>query len=202
MRFGLTVLIAIMALSSASLIAAAEPPLAILMPGGSGAPKPGDFLMRNRARLEQAGFEIAVASTSGQAVLAAKRAHGKGQKVFLLGISLGVSRATAALTAGATADAAVFFSGAYTTARSQMPSPGKLPPTLMVHHRQDKCPVTTPASAEAFRRWSGGKVSRIVWIASTGSELHWVCGPRAAHGYFEKDSEPISAAIHFLKSRR
>ena len=201
MRFVLKALFTLSLLLWANSIAAAQPPLAILMPGGSGAAKPTDFLVRNRARFEHAGFQTVVISTPGPAVQAAKAAHAKGQKVFLVGISLGVSRAAAALQAGAPADAAVFFSGAYTNARSAMPSPGKLPPTLMVHHRMDQCPVTTPASAEAFKQWSGGRVSRIVWISSTGSTMHWACGPKAAHGYFEKDNEPISAAIGFLKAR-
>ena len=201
MRFVLTILFTLALSGWSAGIASAASSLAILMPGGSGAAKPGGFLLRNRARLERAGFQIIVASTPGQAVRAAKSAHARGQKVFLVGISFGVSRAMAALQAGAPADAAVFFSGAYSSARAQLPSPTRLPPTLMVHHRADQCPTTTPAGAEAFRRWAGGKVKGLVWISSSGSALHWVCGPKGAHGYFGQDIEPINAAIRFLKAR-
>ncbi|MEC9343451.1 MAG: hypothetical protein VYD64_06365 [Pseudomonadota bacterium] len=198
--FALAILASV-ALMPADPSAAAGSPLAIVMPGGSGVAKPGGFLLRNRTRLERAGFQVVVASTPAQAAEAARQAHARGRKVFLLAISLGVARAAAALEAGAPADAAVFFSGAYTTARSSLRSPDRLPPTLMVHHRKDGCPTTTPASAEAFRRWAGRKIARLVWVTSTGNTLRWVCGPRGAHGYFEKDLEPISAAIAFLKSR-
>jgi len=199
MRFALTVLIAL-ALSPWSAFAA-QRPLAILMPGGSGAVKATDFLVRNRARFEQAGFEIVYASTAGQALKAARRGRKNGQKVFFLGISLGVSRAAAAFAAGAPVDAAVFLSGAYSLARVEIGSPGKLPPTLMVHHRADGCATTTPASAEAFRAWAGGKVARLVWISSTGNDLNWSCGPKGAHGFYENDAEALAAAIAFLKSR-
>ena len=201
MRSGLALIVAFLLSLQAVSIAAAEPPLLILMPGGSGVPKSDGFLIRNRARLERAGFQIAVSSNSGQTLQAAKGARAKGRKVFLIGISLGVSRAAAALKAGAPIDAVVFYSGAYSAAQQELGSPRKLPPTLMVHHRQDKCPVTTPASAEAFKRWAGGRVTQLVWISSSGDTHHWICGPKAAHGFFEKDIKPIAAAIRFLKGR-
>jgi hypothetical protein len=180
-------------------VIAAEPPLVILMPGGTGTVKAAGFLERNQHEFERAGFRILFSTTPQQAVRAAREAHAKRQRVFLVAISFGVARAATALESGAPVDAAVFFSGAYEMARPQLDSPRRLPPTLMVHHRQDRCPTTTPQSAEAFMRWSGGKVGRIAWISSSGNQMEWACGSKGAHGYFGKDAEPMSAAIAFLK---
>ena len=180
---------------------AAGPPLVILMPGGTGAPKPGDFLIRNRKAFELAGFETLVSSTAHKTVEAAKSARANGRKIFLVGISFGVDRSVAALASGAPADGAVFYSGAYLLAQSRLGAPQRLPPTVLVHHRSDRCPNTLPANAENFRKWSGGRVARIVWIENSGSETAWICGPRGAHGFFMKDREAISAGIAFLKSR-
>lgn len=201
MRFRLiTILFTSALLQWANPVHATEPPLVILMPGGSGAPKTTDFLIRNKHQFERAGFETFVSSTPQMTIQAARSAHAKGRKVFIAGISLGVSRSASALAAGAPSDAAVFFSGAYRIAQAQLRSPRNLPPTLVVHHRRDGCPVTTPTYVEPFRRWSAGKVVRVAWIQSSGDNRNWACGPLGAHGFFQKDQEPISAAIAFLKS--
>jgi dienelactone hydrolase len=181
--------------------AAAGSPLVILMPGGTGAPKSSDFLIRNRSAFELAGFDTFVSSTAQNAVEAAKSARANGRKIFLVGISFGVDRSVAALASGAPADGAVFYSGAYLFAQSRLGTPNRLPRTLLVHHRSDLCPNTSPANAENFMAWSGGRVAKIVWINSSGGEDLWICGPRGAHGFFMKDREPISAGIAFLKSQ-
>jgi dienelactone hydrolase len=201
MRFrSITILFTSALLQWANPVHAGEPPLVILMPGGSGIAKPTDFLVRNRRQFERAGFETLVSSSPQMTVRAAKSAHARGRKVFIAGISLGVSRSASALAAGAPSDAAVFFSGAYRIAQAQLRSPKNLPPTLVIHHRQDGCPVTTPTNVEPFRRWSGGRVARVVWIQTSGDNRNWICGPLGAHGFYQKDQEPMSAAIAFLKS--
>jgi dienelactone hydrolase len=201
MLFRLMIILLISALVQwANLAVASEPPLVILMPGGSGIAKPTDFLVRNRRQFDRAGFETLVSSSPLMTVQAAKSAHARGRKVLIAGISLGVSRSASALAAGAPSDAAVFFSGAYQLAQSRLRSPKNLPPTLVVHHRHDGCPTTTPVNVEPFRRWSGGKVVKIVWIQTSGDNRNWICGPLGAHGFFQKDQEPMSAAIAFLKS--
>jgi len=178
---------------------AIEPPLVILMPGGTGVPKANGFLIRNKQEFDRAGFETVISSTSRTTIATARAAKARGQKVFIIGISLGVARSAAALAAGARADAAVFYSGAYQTARTRLGSPQSLPPTLVVHHGEDGCPVTTPRNVEPFRRWSEGKIVKLVWITGSQNSGAWACGPMGAHGFFGQDRKAISTAINFLK---
>lgn len=199
MRFGWIILLALAVLVFANPIAAQEPPLVILMPGG-GANRPAGYVVRNKQRFERAGFQVRVSTTSHHTVQAASNAKAGGRKVFLVGISIGAARALAALEVGAPADAAVFFSGAYAMGQLLLKSPKKLPPTLMVHHRRDRCPFTTPGSAEEFRKWAGERVVQLVWVETSGNEPLLSCSPGAAHGFFGKDLAPVSAAIAFLKT--
>ena len=170
----------------------------ILVPGGKGAPHPSGFLMRNKHQFDRAGFETQIASSARRTIQLAKSARKRGQKVFIVGMSIGAIKSAVALGSGAPADGAVFFSGNYKTIRARLGSTDNLPPTLVVHHRRDRCPGTTPANVEPFKRWAGGRV-RIVWIDSSGRHGS-ACGPIGAHGYFKKDRKPISAAISFIHS--
>ncbi|HMB46666.1 MAG TPA: hypothetical protein VKN63_00155 [Afifellaceae bacterium] len=155
--------------------------------------------MRNKKRFDRAGFQTQISSSGKQAMRAVRAARKRGQKVFIVGMSIGVIKSAAALGKGAPADGAVFFSGNYRVARARLGSPGNLPPTLVVHHRRDRCPGTTPTNVESFKRWSGGKVKKIGWVNSTGKRAK-PCGPVGAHGFFKKDQQPISAAIAFIRS--
>ena len=172
--------------------------LVILVPGGKGAPHPSGFLMRNKYRFDRAGLETQIASSARRTVQLAQAARKRGQKVFIVGMSIGVIKSAVALGSGAPADGAVFFSGNYRKVRARLGSPGNLPVTLVVHHRRDRCPGTTPANVEPFKRWAGGRV-RVAWIDSSG-ESGSACGPVGAHGFFRKDEKPISVAISFIRS--
>ena len=201
MRRSVMILVVAAFVPWAPLTVAAEQPLVILVPGGKGAPQQDGFLMRNKQRFDEAGFQTVVSTTPPEIVQAAKTSRAKGQKAFVVGMSIGVIKSAAALGAGAQVDGAVFFSGNYKKARDHLGSPGNLPPTLLVHHRHDKCDGTTPRNVEPFGEWSGGKVERVVWIQSSGNNRGAPpCGVFGAHGFYRKDAEPISAAIDFIKS--
>ena len=178
---------------------AAADTLVILVPGGKGAPDARGFLMRNKRRFEGAGFDTQIAGSARRAVQAVRAGKRQGRKVVIVGMSIGVIKSAVALAAGAPADGAVFFSGNYRTVRGRLGSPGNLPPTLVVHHRRDRCQGTAPAHVEPFGRWAGSRV-KIVWIDSTGRNAA-PCGPAGAHGFYGKDQQPISAAISFIRSR-
>lgn len=174
--------------------------LVILVPGGEGDPKPIDFLMRNKSRFDNAGFKTAIGKSGREIGGLARSAQRNGQDVYIVAMSIGVLKSAHALGRGAMANAAVFFSGNYDRAKSSIGSPDNLPPTLLIHHRKDACPGTTPKNVEPFKAWSSGKVQNIVWIVSTGKKSQ-PCGPVGAHGFFRKDNQPIDAAIQFIKSR-
>ena len=179
--------------------AQAQDRVAILMPGAGGG-LPNDFLVRNKARIEGAGIRTVMTTSPAQAVTISQAETAKGNKVVLVGMSLGVTHAASALAAGAKVNGAVLVSGMYEEARANLGSPSRLPATLMIHHVADLCPVTSPAIARRFAQWSGGKAS-IRWIDITGVSEGRYCGAKAAHGFYQKDGPAISALVGFVKGR-
>ncbi len=173
--------------------------LAILMPGAGGA-VPGDFLMRNQARIEGAGIQTLVTTSSSQAASVSQAETAKGRKVVIVGMSLGATHVASALAAGAKVRGAVLVSGVYEQAKANLGSPALLPTTLMIHHAADGCPMTSPDIARNFQQWAGGKAT-IRWINTRGGEDPRPCGPRGAHEFFMQDGPAVSAIVSFIKSR-
>lgn len=179
--------------------AQAQERVAILMPG-SGGGLPNDFLFRNKSRIESAGIRAIMTTSPSQAASISQAESAKGNKVVLVGMSLGVTHAASALAAGAKVNGAVLVSGMYNEAKANLGSPSRLPNTLMIHHAADLCPVTSPDIAKSFAAWSGGR-AHIQWINNTGVSEGRYCGAKAAHGFYQKDGPAISAMIGFIKSR-
>ncbi|MDP2411695.1 MAG: hypothetical protein Q8M26_15585 [Pseudolabrys sp.] len=185
-------------LGSQSAFAQARP-LAILMPGAGGA-SPIDFMVRNEDRIRAAGIETVVTTSPAQAVSLTKAAQAKGQKVVIAGMSRGARDIAQALASGARPSGVIFVSGVLGAVMSSLGSPAALPPTLVIHHRRDECDRTSPASAQRFVGWSGGKAS-LRWIDNTGAPVPNPCGPRGAHGFFLQDGPAVSAMIGFIRAR-
>jgi hypothetical protein len=174
--------------------------LAILIPGAGGA-TPIDFVVRNQARIEAAGFATQVTTSSGTAGSLAAEARQQGRKVVVVAMSRGVTTAASMLAAGVAMNGVVLVSGVgLDDMPGQLGSAARLPPTLVVHHQRDACPLTTPESAARFARWGGGKV-RLRWITNSGRPVPNPCGPRGAHGFFLQDGAAVSAIISFIGSR-
>jgi hypothetical protein len=191
--------IACLAFSLFTAPASAQGTVAVLMPGAGGA-VPSDFLMRNRSKIEGASIPTVVAVQPGEAVAAVKAQKAKGHKVVLVGMSRGTLFAAAAIKSGARPDALVLVSGIYGGVRGRLGAASLLPPTLIVHHRNDACPKTPPGSVGGFVQWSGGKAS-VRWIANDGNSPPNPCGPRGAHGFYMKDGAAVGAIVSFIKSR-
>jgi hypothetical protein len=168
----------------------------ILFPGSAGA-VPGDFLMRNRAAF--GGFATFVTTSPSQAVAIANSEHQKGNKVFLVGMSLGTEKVASALVSGAPADGAVLVSGIWDRTMGILGSPAKLPPTLAVANPNDTCPATPPSGAAQMAQWSHGKVS-LRLISETGPPVKKACGPFGGHGFFKKDGAAVAAIVGFIRS--
>jgi predicted esterase len=173
--------------------------LAVLMPGAGGA-VPIDFLVRNEGRIRAAGIETAVTTSPDQAASLVQAAIGNGRKVVLIGMSRGARDVAQALRSGARPSGVILVSGALGPAMQILGSPAALPATLLVHHRRDECPRTSPAIAQRFAAWSGGK-ARLHWIDNTGHAVPNPCGPRGAHGFFIKDGAAVAAIVAFIQSR-
>jgi dienelactone hydrolase len=179
--------------------AQAQDRVAILMPGAGGI-HPVDFLIRNKSQIEAAGIRTIVTTSPAEAASASQSESAKGNKVVLVAMSLGVTHAASALASGAKVNGAVFVSGVYEQAKSNLGSASRLPATLMIHHAADRCPITSPDIARSFAQWSGGKAS-IRWINNSGTADGRPCGPRGAHGFFMKDGAAVSAIIGYVRSR-
>lgn len=179
--------------------AQAQSRVAILMPGAGGV-HPADFLIRNQAQIEAVGIRTIVTTSPAEAASISQAETAKGNKVVLVAMSRGVTHAASALASGAKVNGAVFVSGGYEKAKSNLGSASRLPTTLMIHHAADQCPMTTPEIARNFAQWSGGKAT-IRWINNTGVAEGRPCGPRGAHGFFRNDGSAVSAIISFVKAR-
>jgi len=176
----------------------------ILIPGAGGA-SPNDFLIRNIAAFAAHGLQTKVATSAEEAVAAATAIRGSGGKALLVGMSAGTPTVAEAIAQGAPVAGAVFVSGTLMPGSAQrsvvaaLGGPGKLPATLVVHHRKDQCPLTPPSSVSAFLGWSGGK-ARASWIDG-GQAGGRPCGPMSAHGFIGQDQAAVAAIAGFARSR-
>lgn len=190
----------LIAAAASSAVAQDKRPLAILIPGAGGA-TPIDFVVRNEGRIAAAGFETQVTTSTGTASSLAATAKQQGRKVAIVAMSRGVTQAASLLASGTPMNSIVLVSGVgLDDMPGQLGSPAKLPPTLVIHHQRDACPLTTPDSAARFARWGGGKVS-LRWITNSGPPVPNPCGPRGAHGFYVQDGAAVSAIVGFIRSR-
>lgn len=175
----------------------------ILVPGAGGA-TPNDFLIRNGGAFAARGFQTTVAMSASDIISSAKSIRSGGRKAVLVSMSKGTLTAAEAISQGASVAGVVFVSGFMMPGTAgSVPSilggASKLPITLVVHHRGDRCPLTPPEGATAFVDWSAGKAT-----------MHWVeggesggapCRPMSAHGYFGQDIAAVSAITSFASVR-
>jgi len=173
--------------------------IAVLMPGSAGA-VPGDFLVRNEARIKASGIRTIVTTSSSTAAETIASETAQGRKVVLVGMSKGTTDVASALAAGAKPAGVVLVSGIYPTVMATLGGPDKLPPALVVHHLHDICRATLPAFATEFIGWARGK-ARLTWVNTTGPPGNNPCNAHGAHGFFNQDGPAISAVIGFIRSR-
>ena len=80
--------------------------------------------------------------------------------------------------------------------RAAIGSPAALPPTLIVHHRHDRCHVTPPGAVEPFKAWGGAKV-RVVWMDGGVNAGH-SCRANAYHGFNGLDGNVVATIARFV----
>jgi hypothetical protein len=150
--------------------AASAANIAVLMPG-SGGIVPGDFLVRNEARIKAAGIRTILTTSSATAAQTVAAEAAQGHKVVIVGMS-----------------------------KATLGTPDKLPATLVIHHSSDGCKFTLPSGATEFVTWARGK-ARLQWINTDGEPSSNPCNAQGAHGFFRQDGPAVSAAIAFIRSR-
>ena len=134
--------------------------------------------------------------------------------VTVAGTSRGTQRAAEGIAEGARPDKLVLTSGFLSEESTGQP-PGRarprsernvisllgdqslLPQTLVVHHRQDRCWVTSPAGVAPFLAWSKGK-ARVVWLEG-GEEVGDPCEAQGHHGFRGLDQKVVEAVAAFAK---
>ena len=122
------------------------------------------------------------------------------QPVALVGTSRGTQRAASAIASGAKPNAVVLTAGFLDDVRQTVGSPGALPRTLVVHHRQDQCRVTPPSAIDPFRQWGGAKVTVAWFDGGPGGQPY--CQARSFHGFQGLDGQVVTTVARFVLSAR
>ena len=198
--------------ASAVLLKSAHPHGAIiLLAGGDGQigvgdngfiAHPGNQLVRTRGAYARRSFAVLVPDCCVDVAAAVNymRAYGH---VTLVGTSRGTQRAAHGVAAGATPDRLVLTSGFLSDASGDsdnavntIGSPDRLPPTLIVHHRQDGCRFTRPEGVQPFLDWAHGK-ARVVWLDGGSVVSDNPCEAFAYHGFNGIDGSVVAAVGGF-----
>ena len=153
----------------------------ILMPGGDGkinatpdgrlARMKGNSLVRTADDFMKRNFVVLIIDADTDLQAAVEYMGKIKRPVIVAGTSRGTLRAAQGIAKGARPDKLVLTAGMLTpesghrslNVQSVLGTPEKLPPTLIVHHRQDGCRVTLPAGVEPFMKWAGRK-ARVTWL--------------------------------------
>jgi hypothetical protein len=156
----------------------------------------GNSLIRTRRSFVNVGFATLTLdswASPGTAIAAMRRIA---EPVIVVGTSRAATRMHRALDA----DALVITSGMLDHFQSNVGLPAALPPTLIVHHRQDACRVTLPELVEPFQRWGAGRV-RVVWL-SGGRNDGDPCQARGYHGFAGIEGPMVGAIVGFARNVR
>jgi len=184
----------------------------ILMPGGDGSINPGpsgeinsligNQLVRTRNAYVAYGLAVLVADADLDLARAVQFMARIKEPVTVIATSRGTIRAAVGISRGAKPNALVLTSGFLTSESGGVPNvasilgtPAALPPTLVIHHRNDGCKFTQPAGVAPFIVWSGGR-ARPVWL-SGGVSLGNPCEAQAYHGFNGLDDEVVTLAAGF-----
>ncbi len=158
----------------------------------------GNWIIRTRAAYARSGIASIALDANADPAKAVEYMRSIAPRVIVVAMSRGALKVAGSLSAKP--DGIVFASSMLDEARSMIGDPGRLPPTLIIHHKQDTCRVTLPESAVAFQQWTGGK-ARLLWIdggTSTGNP----CQARAYHGFIGREGQVVSAITSFAGSLR
>ena len=184
----------------------------ILMPGGDGSINPGpngevrglnqNQLVRTRNAYLARDIAVLVVDAGVDLAHAVQFMGRIKEPVKVMATSRGTIRAAVGISLGAKPNALVLTSGFLSKESGSVPnvasilgSADKLPPTLVIHHRNDACRLTQPAGVDPFILWSAGR-ARAVWL-SGGVSLGNPCQALAYHGFNGLDDQVVTLAAGF-----
>ncbi len=124
--------------------------------------------------------------------------------VIVVATSMGTHRAAQGLVAGAMPDRLVLTSGLLSkasgsddTVQTILGTPNRLPRTLVLHHREDRCRLTLPAGVAPFQAWAGGRV-QVEWMSGGQTDEANPCRFSAHHGFAGQDDELVARIVKFM----
>ena len=161
-------------------------------------------LVRTRGAYAARGFAVLVPDAGYDvSTVVAYMAQIK-RPVAVVATSRGTFRAAQDVASGARPDRLIVTSGELSpesgggeNAMSALGSPDALPPTLVVHHRDDGCRATQPAGVAPFIAWAKGK-AKVVWL-SGGADEGDPCQPMSHHGFNGLDGRVVSVVSSFVR---
>lgn len=169
----------------------------VLMPGGGGLSE-NDPLQRLRKKLAAEGFAVLSVDKKTNIRAAMRRMSEEAKPVYLAAVSQGVMKVGGMLSTGQfKIKKLVLIAGDLKFVQKKVGDPDKLPLTLVLHHRYDRCKKTPPSSVKAFKKWAGNKV-KVIWLKG-GKNNGNPCGPDSFHGLAGLDGQTVSAITDFLQ---
>ena len=177
----------------------------VLIPGAGGA-SPRDFLVLSTTYFEAAGLNTVMTTSPSEASRLVADLQSRGFRVTLVGMSLGAVTAAQVVASGSRPNRIVFAAGGLLppgtpngSVVGTLGDPSRLPPTLVLHHRDDACPMTSPSVVEDFVRWSRGR-ARVAWVTGGGG-IGSPCRPNTPHTFTGRENVAAAAIIQFAKQR-
>jgi hypothetical protein len=175
---------------------------------GSGARfgKAGDnVLIRNRDAFAAQGYNVLLAELGTNLSAAVDHMAAIKRPVIVIATSMGTMRAAQGLVEGAMPDRLVLTSGLLSkasgpndnTVQSTLGTPNRLPRTLALHHREDRCRLTLPAGVAPFQAWAGGRV-QVEWVSGGLTDEANPCRFNAHHGFAGQDEEFVARIVKFM----
>jgi hypothetical protein len=169
----------------------------VLVPGHAGL-SDRDPLQRAKIKYVEKGFAVISIDKKTNLKAAMKYASETAKPVYVAAVSSGVSRLAGAIAAPwFRAQKLVLVSGDLGSVLEKVGSPDKLPPTLVIHHRLDRCSNTSPTQVDKFQKWGGSKVT-VHWMIG-GSNSGDSCGAQSYHGLADLDDEVVNTITRFLE---
>jgi hypothetical protein len=169
----------------------------VLVPGNAGL-SDRDPLQRAKMKYVGKGFAVLSIDKKTNIRAAMKYASEASKPVFIAAVSSGVSRLAGAIASPwFRAKKVVLVSGDLDSVRDKVGSSDMLPPTLVIHHRLDRCSNTSPTQVDKFQQWGGSKVT-VHWM-NGGSNSGDSCGAQSYHGLADLDDEVVNTITSFLE---
>ena len=195
----------------------------ILLAGGDGRigvgeggviARQGNQLVRTRMAYVSKGFAVLVPDRGYELAPLVELMKSIKRPVTVVGTSRGTQWAAEGIAAGARPDKLVLTSGFLSEASTGEP-PGRirrreernaisilgsqslLPTTLVVHHRQDHCWLTSPEGVAPFIAWSKRR-AKVTWLDG-GEEVGEPCEAKGHHGFAGLDPKVVEAVSAFAR---